>query len=276
MGILGGDSKIRLIVFGAHPDDCEVFAGGLAAKLARDGHAVKFVSLTNGDAGHHEMGGGMLARRRKKECQAAAALIGVEYEILDHHDGELMPTIETRCDVIRLIRQWRANMVITHRPCDYHPDHRYASVAVQDAAYMVAVPNVCPDTRPLDWNPFFFYMWDSFTKPYPFQPGAAVPIDDVIELKWDMLHCHKSQMYEWLPHIEGYKDEVPDTDSERRAWLPKKWSAFAQAMTDRAHNRLEERHGKMKADAIRFAECFEVCEYGSKPSSADLRTLFPF
>ena len=64
-----------------------------------------FVSLTNGDAGHHEKGGGALAKIRMAEAKEAGKRFGVEYKVLDNHDGELMPTLENRKKIIRIIRQ---------------------------------------------------------------------------------------------------------------------------------------------------------------------------
>ena len=81
---------------GAHPDDCDSKAGGVAAKYAAAGHQVRFVSVTNGDAGHHEIGGVELARRRRAEAEAAGAVAGIEYHVLDIHDGELVPRLENR------------------------------------------------------------------------------------------------------------------------------------------------------------------------------------
>ena len=124
--------------------------GGTAILLAKAGHAVKFVSVTNGDAGHQDQGGGALAKRRAAEAKEAGKRFGVEYDVLDNHDGELEPTLQVRLQVIRKIREWNADVVIAPRPNDYHPDHRYTGILVQDAAYMVAVPNVAPDTPPLD------------------------------------------------------------------------------------------------------------------------------
>jgi len=166
------DGKLRIIVFGAHPDDCEIRAGGVAAMWAAQGHHVKFVSTTNGDIGHWQMAGGPLAQRRKAEVEHAARILGIETEVLDIHDGELMPTLENRRLITRLIREWKADIVITHRPNDYHPDHRYTGILVQDAAYMVTVPFFCPDVPPLSRNPVFLYSSDRFQKPNPFDPAA--------------------------------------------------------------------------------------------------------
>ena len=138
VGATAADAPLRVIVFGAHPDDCDIDAGGTAALWAAKGHLVKFVALTNGDAGHQSQGGGMLAKRRRLEAQEAGRRLGIaEYEVLDNHDGELEPSLAVRQQVIRRIRQWKADVVIAPRPNDYHPDHRYTGVLVQDSAYMV-------------------------------------------------------------------------------------------------------------------------------------------
>ena len=149
LSISMANEPIRVIVFGAHPDDSDLYAGGTAALFAKMGHKVKFVSLTNGDKGHHTMSSKDLADRRAKEMQESAKILGIVYEHLDNHDGELMPTLENRMKVIKLICDWEADIVITHRPNDYHPDHRYASTIVQDAAYMISVPKMVPDGKAL-------------------------------------------------------------------------------------------------------------------------------
>src|SRR5712692_2290966 len=158
--LLAQDQKIRVIAFGAHPDDCDIRAGGTAAKFAQMGHLVKFVAITNGDAGHQTEGGGALARRRRLEAQESGRRLGIEYEVLDNHDGELLPTLDVRQQVIRRIRQWNADIVLAPRPNDYHPDHRYTGVLVQDAAYMVGGPKLTPGTSPLGKNPGFPYFED--------------------------------------------------------------------------------------------------------------------
>src|SRR5688572_1202139 len=141
--------KLRIIAFGAHPDDCDIKVSGTAALWSQMGHAVKFVACTNGDAGHPVMGGAPLARRRRAEATEAGRRIGVTYDILEIHDGELMPTLENRNLIIQKIREWNAELVLGPRPNDYHPDHRYTGVLVQDAAYMVVVPAVLPTIPPI-------------------------------------------------------------------------------------------------------------------------------
>jgi LmbE family N-acetylglucosaminyl deacetylase len=268
-----GDGKLRIIAFGAHPDDCDGRAGGIAAKYAALGHHVKFVAVTNGDAGHQSEGGGALAMRRRKEAQEAGRRIGIEYETLDNHDGELMPTLEVRGQIIRKIREWKADIVFSPRPNDYHPDHRYTGVLVQDAAYMVIVPNICPDTPALRRNPVFFYFQDRFQRPNPFRPDVAVAIDDVIDKKVSMLDAHVSQVYEWLPYTSGNLDSVPKDPAARLEWLRK--SRGRGGINNEMREALRKWYGA-QADSIRAAEAFEICEYGRRPSDTEIRRLFPF
>ena len=268
-------SQLRVMIIGAHPDDAEK-AGGTAAKYTALGYEVLLVSMTNGDAGHYKMGGGVLAQRRMEEARRAGEVIGAKYLVLDNHDGELMPTLENRRKVISLIRKFRPDLIITHRPNDYHPDHRYTGILVQDAAYMVTVPNIVAGTPHLDKNPVIMYLSDRFTKPLPFEPDVVVGIDDVIEKKMDMYHCHESQMYEWLPFNRGALDEVPKNDSERRAWLGERLKRNDQTIADKYRNKLIELYGEEKGSKIRYAEAFENSEYGSSLSEENLKILFPF
>ena len=213
------DEPLRIIVFGAHPDDCELDAGGTAARWAQLGYKVKFVSTTNGDIGHHEIAGAMLARRRTAEVQAAAKILGVATEVMDNHDGELMPTLENRRAITRLIRDWKADVVIGPRPNDYHPDHRYTGILLQDAAFMVIVPSFCPDTPALRKNPVFMYTEDGFKKPNPFEPDVVVSIDPVLDTKIAAIDALESQFYEWNPWLFGYLADVPKDKAARKVWL---------------------------------------------------------
>ena len=262
----------RAIFIGGHPDDADVGAAGTAALFAEMGHEVKFVSLTNGDAGHHEEGGGILAQRRNAEAQEAGRRLGIEYEVLDYHDGKLQPTLELRKDVIRLIREWEADIVVAHRPNDYHPDHRATGEVVQDAAYMVQVPNVVPFHEPLDSNPVFLYFEDGFERPNPFRHDIVVAIDEVVDQKVAALDAHESQMYEWLPWIGGYEDEVPDADADRREWLRERW---IQPAGEEALEGVREWYGSDHVDAVNYTESFEIAEYGHQPTEEEIRQLFP-
>src|SRR5665811_625897 len=217
--LLAQGEKIRVIAFGAHPDDCDIRASGTAALFAAAGHAVKFVSVTNGDVGHQTLHGAALAQRRLAEAKESARRLGIEYEVLDNHDGELLPTLEVRKQVIRQIRQWNADVVLAPRPNDYHPDHRYTGILVQDAAYMVIVPNVAPDVPPLKKNPVFLYSEDGFQKPSPFEPDIAILIDEVFDQKIYAMAAHESQFFEWLPWTSGKLDQVPKDEKNKLKFL---------------------------------------------------------
>jgi LmbE family N-acetylglucosaminyl deacetylase len=270
------DDPLRIIVFGAHPDDCELDAGGTAARWAKLGHKVKFVSVTNGDIGHHEIAGAMLARRRTAEVQKCAKILDITTEVLDIHDGELMPTLENRRTITRLIRDWKADLVISHRPNDYHPDHRYTAILVQDAAFMVIVPSFCPDVPALRKNPVFMYSEDDFKKPNPFEPDVVVPIDTVMDQKVAVIDALESQFYEWNPWLFGYLDEVPKGKAERLEWTRKRAEQRYGATAKRFRKQLAERMGAEKGNAVKYAEAFEICEYGTQPSKDGLNKLFPF
>ena len=270
--IFAQDRPLQIIMIGAHPDDCDIKSGGTAALFVAMGHHVKFVSVTNGDAGHQSEGGGMLAKRRIAETKEVAKRLGVSYDVLDNHDGELLPTLEIRLQIIRKIREWKADVVIAPRSNDYHPDHRYTGVLVQDAAFMVGVPNIAPDTPPLRKNPVFLYFQDNFKKPNPFQADIAVDITSVIAKKLDGLDAHQSQFFEWLPWIGNYESEIPKDKAKQREYLLSKRVTKVNPEVKKA---LEKWYGKEKAEQINYAEAFEICEYGSIPSEAEIRRLFP-
>ena len=273
------DGKLKIVVFGAHPDDAEYKAGGTAAKWAKAGHHVLLCSVTNGDIGHWQMAGGPLAQRRTAESAAVAKKLGVTSLVLDIHDGELVPSLENRRLITRIIRQWKADIVISHRPWDYHPDHRYVGVLVQDAAYMVTVPFICPDTPHLTKNPVFLFSSDGFQKPYPFQPEIAVAIDDVFDQKLDAIHELASQHYEGGANgSEEHVRSVPPAsdDAGRRAWLKEKWEPRQANEATRARAALAQWYGEEKGKAIKYAEAFEICEYGRRPAPEEIKKLFPF
>ena len=273
------ERKLNIIAIGAHPDDCDSKFGGTAALFAKMGHNVKFLALTSGDAGHQSEGGGALGKRRREEAKNAAKALGIaEYQTLDNHDGELLPSLQVRHDVIRAIRQWDADIVLGLRPNDYHPDHRNAGKVVIDASYMVIVPNVCPDTPPLNKNPLFLFMQDRFQRPYKHQPDVVVSIDESIELKIDGLHAHTSQMYEWLPWTNGGDASVakiPTSNKERRDWLANKTKNRSSTINSEKMASLVKWYGKDIAEKVKYVESFEVAEYGMQPTDKDLRMFFP-
>jgi LmbE family N-acetylglucosaminyl deacetylase len=271
------DHPLRIILIGAHPDDCELKAGGTAILWSERGHQVKFVAMTGGDNGHPTMAGGALQQRRRQEAREAQQRLGIQaYDVLDHHGGELLVTLETRREVVRLIRDWRADVVVTHRSNDYHPDHRYTSLLVQDAAYMVTVPFFATSTPALERNPAFFYFRDDFQRPNPFRSDAVVPIDQVFERKLDALDAHISQMYEWMPFMmqrsSGRPEPVPKDPAARREWLTGVW--FSNEITPDIRRLLVDWYGPA-GDAVRHAEAFELCEYGRQPNPQEMRKLFP-
>lgn len=263
---------IRIIVFGAHPDDCELCFAGAARLFIEMGHAVKFVSVTNGDAGHHQIHGPALAARRAAECWEAGRRLGVAYEVLRNHDGRLLPAMEAREEIIRQIRQWNADVVLAHRPNDYHPDHRYTGILMQDAAYLVVVPSLVPDIPPLRKNPVFLFLEDHFQRPNPFRPDIAVAIDRVIDAKLESLDAHASQFYEWLPWVDGTSGDVPADPDGRKEWLRRHWT---RPVNPAVRSSLAKWYGEEKANATRYYEAFEICEYGAQPDEARIRELFP-
>lgn len=271
------NGKLRIIIFGAHPDDAEYRGAGVAMKWAKAGHHVKLVSATNGDIGHWESAGGPLALRRRNEVMEVARRMGVTTEILDIHDGEILPTLENRRTFTRLIREWNADIVIANRPNDYHPDHRYTSILVQDSAYMVTVPFFAPDVPILKKNPVFLYAPDKFVRPNPFRPDVAVSIDDVIDPMLDALLVMESQIQEG--GANGYPGIFPKDPAGRkkrydevRKNLADRYAGYAESYRDA----LAKSYGAAKAKQVKYAQAYEVCEYGSQPSAADLKKLFPF
>lgn len=270
------NQPLRVLVIGAHPDDCDIMAGGTSALWRRHGHEVKFISVTNGDAGHHLKSGPELAAIRKAEAAAAGRVLGIEYEVLDFHDGQLAPTFEARCVMIERIRSFRPDLVLTHRPNDYHPDHRYTSQLVCDAAYMVTVPAVVPQSPILRDNPAIAYVADSFLRPYPFTPRVVVDIEPTIELVVDQLHCHKSQFYEWLAFNHRYEDQLPASDAGRREWLGNWYRGRIDWIAHKHRDLIAQTYGQEHAAKVRWAEAFEPCEYGAEWSDALIRRLFPF
>ena len=272
------DGKLRIMCFGAHPDDAEYKSGGTAAKWARDGHHVKLVSVTNGDIGHWKMSGGALAKRRTAESLEVARRLGCTAQVLDIHDGELMPTLENRRIITRLIREWKADIVISHRPWDYHPDHRYVGVLVQDAAFMVTVPFFCPDTPHLKKNPVFLYSSDGFQKPYPFEPDVVVSVDSVFDKKVEALAALVSQAFEGgaSGSPERLRQVPPASDPAARLdWLKSRWQGRQGRIANKYRGDLIRFYGEEGGKKVKYAEAFEVCEYGRRPTFEELKTLFP-
>lgn len=271
------DGKLRIIIFGAHPDDAEYGGAGVAMKWARAGHHVKLVSATNGDIGHWQSAGGPLAQRRLKEVLEVARRLGVSTEVLDIHDGEITPTLEYRKMFTKLIRQWNADIVIVNRPNDYHPDHRYTSILVQDSAYMVTVPFFAPDVPLLRKNPVFLYVPDRFERPNPFRADVAIAIDEVMEPTLDALLVMESQIHEG--GANGYAGLYPDDAAgraRRNAEVRKSFAERYARFADQYRAALIKRYGEERGRKVKYAQAYELCEYGRRASQEELNKLFPF
>ena len=250
-------------MIGAHPDDMELRCGGLAMRLRQKGHKVMFLSMTDGSAGHHEMGREALAQRRKGEAEAVARRFDIDYKVMPIPDGALEATLAVREMLMREIRAFAPHVILTHRTWDYHPDHRACGQLVMDCSYMVKVPLFCPDAPCPPHVPAILSVWDGFARPQPFEPDVFVPVDDFVEQKIDGCLCHVSQFYEWLPYIEGWTEICAAQSVEEK-------TALLRGM-------LRERFGreaKLYADRVpagaKYVETFEWNEYGA-PLSGEIR-----
>jgi LmbE family N-acetylglucosaminyl deacetylase len=266
---------LRIIAFGAHPDDAELKASGVAALWAASGAKVKFVAMTNGDVGHFGTAGGPLAKRRKAEVAECARILGIENEVVDIHDGELVPTLENRKTMARLIREWQADIVMGHRPYDYHPDHRYTGVLMDDSAVVVVAPFFVPDTPPTPRNPVFMYYSDGFQDPKPFTASIVVGIDDVAEKKWSCVSAMPSQFADEDSWQGRTIANVPKGDKERAAYLLDIVKKRNIAIADQYRDRLVALYGNERGQKVRYAEAFQLGQYGRQASVDELKAMFP-
>lgn len=290
------NKQIRAMMIGAHPDDCDFRYGGLATKYVQAGHKVKFLAMCDGSGGHHILSSKEVAERRKGETQEIARLAGIEYDVWDIPDCELMADLETRKRLVHEIRKFNPDIIFCNRPNDYHVDHRNASLLVQDAAYLLIVPLFCPDVPAMKQTPVIMHSYDSFQNP-PFQADVVVAIDDVLEKKIEMLACHESQMFEWLPYSKGILDQVPEGKEARIQWLHEPRiprdrrpldeqilratlisdeSEYREAVpAAKYRHKLIERYGEEKGKSVLFAEAFAVCEYGAPLTRENEGDYFP-
>lgn len=269
-----GKPAPRLLILGAHPDDADFHAGGLAAKYRAVGGAVRMISLTDGSMGHQTEFGPGLAIRRRNEAEAAGRIIGAEYVTWEFPDGALLPSLELRYRTIAEIRRFQPDLVLTHRPNDYHPDHRAAGQAVQDASYLVTVPGIVPEAPILQRDPVVAYMVDRFTKPCPLSPDVVLDVTEQVDAIVDMLACHVSQMFEWLPFNRG-EEFVPTEPSARRAWLHDWYASIFRPVADRYRAELIAKYGPNRGASIEFAEVFEISEYAGAMDDEKRSWLFP-
>jgi LmbE family N-acetylglucosaminyl deacetylase len=263
----------RLLILGAHPDDAEFHSGGLAVRYRRAGRLVKMVSVSNGGAGHHRHDSETLVEIRRREAAEAGKVIGCDYETWHFPDGRLQPTLELRERIIREIRLFRPDLVVTHRTCDYHPDHRAVGQAVQDASYLVTVPLVCADVPHLAKDPVVAYMPDAFTRPYPFQLDVLLDIGEELDLIVSMLARHVSQVFEFLPYNRGLADQAPSGKEDREAWL-KQW--YCELLDQRQVQWKSELAGlPVRNQDPLWLEGYEISEYAGSADQDRLRELFP-
>jgi len=270
------ETPLRLLILGAHPDDAEYHAGGLASIYRAAGHVVKMISATDGQSGHFRISGRELSDIRRAEAQRSAAIIGATYDVWSHPDGRLLPSLELREQIIRELRTFAPDLVLTHRLNDYHPDHRAVGQAVQDASYMVTVPPVCPDTPILRRDPVVGYLPDLFTRPVPLRADVVVDITNRMDTIVQMLAQHASQFFEWIPYNERQLEAVPADPSARLRWLGE-W--FAGKIAPRAEkNRfgLIQQYGNDPGSHTKFCEFFEISEYAAPLDEAARKRLFWF
>ena len=269
---------MKVLMIGAHQDDNEFRCGGLAHRLTKMGHEVRLVSCCNGSGGHHIMTPEETSKKRAEESAAVAKLLGIRYDVWDNEDCTLVADLETRRKMIRYIRAFSPDLVITHRSNDYHADHRAVAQLVQDASYMLTVPHECPDVPAMRRMPVIMYNEDRFKNP-EFRADIVLDMDDEIETKLRIAHLNECQVYEWLPYTHEY-ETPPEDEEERFEWLQgmkitsettdeevmtagRGYSVRYAKVAARFRKQLIEQYGQERGEKIRFAEAYEVCEYGA-------------
>ena len=284
-----GKEKMKILCIGAHQDDNEFRVGGMTQKWVKAGYEVAYLSMCNGDGGHHIMTPEETTARRAGESAKVAEYLGIRYDVWsDVHDCTLMPTLELRERLIRYIRAFNPDLIVAHRPNDYHADHRASGQLVQDASYILTVPHTCPDVPAMRYMPVIVYNEDTFKYP-PFEPDFVVEnTKEEVEGKLDIADLNVSQVYEWLPYTYG--QTVPEGKAERREFL--RGINYTDETTDeevlktthgyesrcartasRFRKELIEHYGERGAK-IRYAEAFQLCEYGAQPDAELVNKLF--
>ena len=234
----------RILSIGAHPDDADTYCGGLLSKLRDKGWQVRLLSVTDGSAGtyHAEVTREELKLQRRSE------------------------------HLIRYIRTFAPDVILTNRTNDYHADHRNVSLLVQDASFLLTVPKICPDTPYLEDTPAILFWGDDFMKPYPHQPDIIVPLaDERMDLKVKLASCHECQYFDWMywPH---HTERIDWPREKQVAMLSERYHAGSQAEADRLRGKLTELYGVESAAKIRNVETYEISEY-SGPIDEEFLTI---
>ncbi|MBQ2718820.1 MAG: PIG-L family deacetylase [Clostridia bacterium] len=285
---------MKILMIGAHQDDMEFQGSGTAMHFCRLGHEVRVLSMANGCGGHHILSPEETSRVRREESRRVGEILGIRYDVCDDVDDcTIVADIPSRRRLTRYIREYSPDLIITHRPNDYHTDHRNTGLLVQDVAYLLTVPHECPDVPAMRFMPVIMYFEDTFRYP-PFEADVVVDTDEFLEKKLEVADANASQVYEWLPYTYG--QEVPP-ESDREGRLAFLRGPSVDGMTDgeilaadensgyvllyaktasRHRQKLIERYGEERGRRVRTAEAFMVCEYGAPLTEEKRHLFFPF
>ncbi|HEY5312559.1 MAG TPA: PIG-L deacetylase family protein [Pirellulales bacterium] len=181
----------RVLAVLAHPDD-EFLCAGTLARAKADGAAIGVCVLCRGDKGQPEPPLANLAEVRRAEMAASVGLLGAELLFGDFGDGELFDRVESRAIVIERFRQFRPSLVLAHAASDYHADHRAASALAEAASWFSASPGHHTASPPLEMPPAVW--WLDTVDMHDFNPHFYVDTSEQVELKQQMLRCHRSQL----------------------------------------------------------------------------------
>ncbi len=185
---------MKILAIGAHPDDIEILCAGTLARYAAQGHTIFMASFTSGNMGDLQVPPAELAATRQAEAEASAAILGARLLWPAITDELVFPNEEQRRVMIDLIRQADPDVIFTHHPNDYHPDHRYVSQLVFDSYFPKGLPHLPGQNKPACrfGGTQVFYM--DCLAGIGFNPTEYVDITPVIDTKRRMLECHRSQV----------------------------------------------------------------------------------
>ncbi len=161
----------------------------------------------NGNVGSATLPMDEIAKIRKEEARRAAEIIGAEYICLDYDDEMFFEDKEARLKFIDLVRYCKADIILTHNPEDYNPDHELTSKIINDIAVMIPVEKIKTPSPAYDKIPIIAYFEP--VNGLGFVPTEYVDISDTIEIKMAMCREHKSQVA-WMS--DNYKETMADKD----------------------------------------------------------------